>query len=84
MVHAGALDDAVHGVAAHLVRTFSREFGIAPHQYLVTRRIDRARRLLLAGGPPHAVAAATGFHDQSHLTRHFKRVVGTTPARNAS
>ncbi|WP_030144391.1 AraC family transcriptional regulator [Glycomyces sp. NRRL B-16210] len=69
---------------AHLVRAFSNEFGIAPHQYLVTRRIDRARRLLLAGMAPHAVAAATGFYDQSHLTRHFKRVVGTTPARYAA
>lgn len=67
----------------HLTRAFSREFGITPHQYLVTRRVDRARRLLLAGQPAHAVAAATGFHDQSHLTRHFKRVVGTTPARYA-
>ena len=69
---------------AHLVRAFSGEFGISPHQYLVTRRIDRARRLLLAGSAPHAVAAATGFYDQSHLTRHFKRVVGTTPARYAA
>ncbi|WP_232013845.1 helix-turn-helix transcriptional regulator [Glycomyces terrestris] len=74
----------LHAHPAHLVRAFSREFGIAPHQYLVTRRIDRARRLLLAGRPVHAVAAATGFYDQSHLTRHFKRVVGTTPARFAS
>ena len=73
--------DMLHAHPVHLVRTFSREFGMPPHQYLVTRRIDRARRLLLAGRPPHAVAAATGFHDQSHLTRHFKRVVGTTPAR---
>ena len=68
----------------HLVRAFSAEFDISPHQYLVTRRVDRARRLLLAGEPPHAVAAATGFYDQSHLTRHFKRVVGTTPARYAA
>ncbi|WP_198587111.1 helix-turn-helix transcriptional regulator [Glycomyces xiaoerkulensis] len=68
----------------HLVRAFSAEFGISPHQYLVTRRVDRARRLLLAGTRPHAVAAATGFYDQAHLTRHFKRVVGTTPARYAA
>ncbi|GAA1666259.1 AraC family transcriptional regulator [Glycomyces endophyticus] len=73
----------LHAHPAHLVRAFGREFGIAPHQYLVTRRVDRARRLLLAGRPVHAVAAATGFYDQSHLTRHFKRVVGTTPARFA-
>jgi AraC-like DNA-binding protein len=69
---------------AHLVRCFGLEFGIAPHQYLLTRRVDRARRLLLAGLPPHAVAASTGFYDQSHLTRHFKRIVGTTPARYAA
>jgi AraC-like DNA-binding protein len=74
----------LHAHPAHLVRAFSREFGIAPHQYLVTRRVDRARRLLLAGLPAPAVAANTGFYDQSHLTRHFKRVVGTTPARFAT
>jgi AraC-like DNA-binding protein len=74
----------LHAHPAHLVRAFGREFGIAPHQYLVTRRVDRARRLLLAGSPPPAVAAATGFYDQSHLTRHFKRVVGTTPAKFAA
>lgn len=75
---------ALHAHPAHLVRCFGLEFGIAPHQYLLTRRVDRARRLLLAGEPPHAVAARTGFYDQSHLTRHFKRVVGTTPARYAA
>nr|WP_245681047.1 AraC family transcriptional regulator [Glycomyces harbinensis] len=69
---------------AHLVRAFGIEFGIAPHQYLLSRRVDRARRMLLAGRPAHAVAAGTGFHDQSHLTRHFKRIVGTTPARYAA
>lgn len=73
----------LHAHPVHLVRAFSTEFGIAPHQYLVTRRVDRARRLLLDGLPAPAVAAATGFYDQSHLTRHFKRVVGTTPARFA-
>ncbi|WP_240037523.1 helix-turn-helix transcriptional regulator [Glycomyces paridis] len=74
----------LHAHPVHLVRAFGVEFGIAPHQYLVTRRVDRARRLLLAGEAPHAVAAATGFYDQAHLTRHFKRVVGTTPARFAA
>lgn len=69
---------------AHLVRSFSREYGIAPHQYLLGRRIDRARKLLLTGDRPGEVAVAAGFHDQSHFTRHFKKVVGTTPARYAS
>jgi AraC-like DNA-binding protein len=66
---------------AHLVRAFSTAYGIAPHQYLMSRRVERARKLLLAGGAPGDVAAATGFYDQAHLTRHFKRLVGVTPGR---
>ncbi|MEU4166657.1 AraC family transcriptional regulator [Streptomyces sp. NPDC026665] len=81
-----ALDEAarlVHAHPAHLVRAFSGAFGIAPHQYLMSRRVDRARRLLLDGRPPGEVAALTGFYDQSHLTRHFRRLVGVTPGRYA-
>ncbi|GHF80279.1 helix-turn-helix transcriptional regulator [Streptomyces griseosporeus] len=66
---------------AHLVRAFSGAYGIAPHQYLTSRRVDRARRLLLDGMPPGETAAATGFYDQAHLTRHFRRLVGVTPGR---
>ncbi|WP_406179443.1 AraC family transcriptional regulator [Streptomyces sp. NBC_01006] len=66
---------------AHLVRSFSAAFGIAPHQYLISRRVALARRLLLDGRPAAEVAVEAGFHDQSHFTRHFKRVVGTTPGR---
>ncbi|WP_167160488.1 AraC family transcriptional regulator [Streptomyces sp. MBT27] len=73
----------VHAHPTHLVRAFTAEFGIAPHQYLTARRVDRARGLLLEGRPPSEVARATGFYDQSHLTRHFKRVVGTAPGRYA-
>ena len=71
----------VHAHPAHLVRAFSGAFGIAPHQYLMSRRVDRARRLLLDGRTPGEVAAETGFYDQSHLTRHFKRLVGVAPGR---
>ncbi|MFF3939230.1 helix-turn-helix transcriptional regulator [Streptomyces phaeofaciens] len=66
---------------AHLVRAFSGAYGIAPHQYLTARRVDRARRLLLDGRPPGEVAVAAGFYDQAHLTRHFRRLVGVTPGR---
>ncbi|MGW6491286.1 AraC family transcriptional regulator [Streptomyces sp. NPDC055056] len=86
LVEGVALDEAarlVHAHPAHLVRAFSGAFGIAPHQYLMSRRVDRARRLLLDGRPPGEVAAATGFYDQSHLTRHFRRLVGVTPGRYA-
>ena len=65
--------------ATHLVRTFGHAYGIPPHRYLLGRRLDLARRLLLTGGRPAEVAAAAGFHDQAHLTRQFKRFLGVTP-----
>ena len=64
---------------SHLVRVFRREYGLPPHRYVVGRRLDRARRLLLDGVPIAEVAATTGFHDQAHLTRHFRTLLGTTP-----
>jgi AraC-like DNA-binding protein len=66
---------------AHLVRCFTKRFGISPHRYVLARRIDAARSRLLEGEPVAQVAAEVGFHDQAHLTRHFKRHVGVTPAR---
>ncbi|MDG4826101.1 AraC family transcriptional regulator [Asanoa sp. WMMD1127] len=68
----------------HLVRAFTAAFGLPPHAYLVGRRVDRARRLLLAGQPAASVAAAAGFYDQAHLTRTFRRYLGTTPAKFAT
>jgi AraC-like DNA-binding protein len=73
----------LHASPAHLVRMFSREFGISPHQYITGRRVDLARRLLLDGLPASLVAAEAGFYDQSHLSRHFARVLGTSPGRYA-
>jgi AraC-like DNA-binding protein len=75
--------NALHAHPAHLVRMFSREFGISPHQYMTSRRVDLARRLLLDGMPPSLTAAEAGFYDQSHLSRHFTHVLGTSPARYA-
>jgi AraC-like DNA-binding protein len=66
---------------AHLVRAFTRAYGLPPHRYLTGRRVDLARRLLLDGVPPVEVATAAGFYDQSHLTRHFGRMLATTPSR---
>ncbi|MFD7991124.1 helix-turn-helix transcriptional regulator [Streptomyces mexicanus] len=79
-----SLDEAarlLHAHPAHLVRAFSGAYGIAPHQYLMSRRVGRARRLLLDGVPPGEVAPVAGFYDQAHLTRHFKKLVGITPGR---
>lgn len=80
------LDEAgriLHASPTHLVRSFGREFGLPPHTYVTGRRIDRARHLLLDGVPPAEVATAVGFHDQAHLTRHFRKMLGVGPARFA-
>ncbi|MGH3250354.1 MAG: AraC family transcriptional regulator [Trebonia sp.] len=75
--------ETIHAHPAHLVRMFSREFGISPHQYLMGRRVDLARGLLLDGMPPSLAAASVGFCDQSHLNRGFRRLLGTSPGRYA-
>lgn len=64
---------------SHLVRVFTHTYGIAPHQYVIGRRVDRARRLLLSGHSPAEAAAQAGFHDQSHLTLTRRGTLGTTP-----
>jgi AraC-like DNA-binding protein len=81
-----SLDQAatlLHSHPTHLVRAFSREYGLPPHLYLTGRRVELARRHLLAGLPPAEAAVQAGFYDQSHLTRHFRRMLGTTPTRYA-
>jgi len=69
----------------HLVRVFKDETGLPPHTYLTHVRIQRARELLMDNPMSIAdVAYATGFTDQSHLTRWFKRIVGVTPGKYAT
>jgi AraC-like DNA-binding protein len=86
VVEGVVLADAARELGAHpshLVRSFAGEYGIAPHRYLTGRRLDVARRLLLAGVGAAQVAGQAGFYDQAHLTRHFRRFLGTTPAAYA-
>lgn len=59
---------------------FKQSTGLAPHQYVLQCRIERAKKLLLQGKLTIAEVAHTlGFTHQSHLSRHFKRLVGVTP-----
>jgi AraC-like DNA-binding protein len=67
----------------HLIRSFRAATGLTPHQYVIQRRLARARALLREGCSATEVAHAVGFGDQSHLHRHFKRVMGLTPGQYA-
>lgn len=72
----------VAGVSTwHFLRQFRTRFHCAPHAYVIERRIERAKRLLLRGALPiKEIAASCGFSDQAHMTRLFRRYLGVTPA----
>lgn len=65
----------------HFARMFKNATGLAPHQFVVRQRIERAKQLLREDKFTVAeIAFSLGFADQSHFTKNFRRVVGTTPA----
>ena len=65
----------------HFARQFKAATGLPPHQYVIARRVERAKQLLQGGAGLSLaeVAAHAGFSDQSQFCRHFKRLVGVTP-----
>lgn len=63
-------------------RAFRRTTGVSPHQWLIRRRVYRARQLLLGNGLGLAeIALVCGFVDQSHFTRVFTKFEGTSPGK---
>lgn len=65
----------------HFHRLFLKTMGISPHDYLVRIRVEKALGLLGKGSDIAEVALDTGFVDQSHFSRFFKRIIGTPPGR---
>lgn len=65
----------------HAARLFTRSTGLPPHAWRNQLRLQQALGPLRAGAPVTEVAAASGFTDQSHFTRHFKRMFGVPPGR---
>lgn len=63
----------------HLLRSFRNQVNLPPHAYQIQVRITRAKQLLRMGMPCIDTAFAVGFADQSHFTKHFKRIVGVPP-----
>lgn len=67
-----------------LARHFRTAFGTSPHRFQIGRRLMRAQTLIVEGVALSEAAAAAGFADQSHLTRHFSARFGVTPGRWAA
>ncbi|MGO1069421.1 helix-turn-helix domain-containing protein [Lysobacter sp. CA199] len=66
---------------SYLIRAFRSRYGMTPHRYLVDRRVRAGRELLRHRESIAAVAVATGFADQAHFQREFKRRVAATPGQ---
>jgi len=87
LVDAVTLDDVALAAGMdkfHLCRAFRAQIGMPPHAYLTHLRVARAKQLLESGARASDVAQLVGFYDQSQLNRHFRRIMGTTPAQHAS
>jgi AraC-like DNA-binding protein len=86
----GHLDETIHitdlaGVArrsaAYFCRAFKRTFGESPHDYVVRRRLHRARHLMLTTDLALSeISLSCGFTDQAHLCRLFRQAHGQSPA----
>lgn len=75
------LADAAGYSTFHFARAFKESEGMTPHNYLIARRIERARALLAKTDQPVSeIARASGFSDQSHLARHFRQRLGMSPS----
>jgi AraC-like DNA-binding protein len=74
---------AIAGLSVfHFARQFKQSVGVSPHHYLVGKRIERAKELLAGTNLSLSeIAFATGFSDQSHLTRHFRQMIGLAPGQ---
>ena len=83
LVHDLTLEElagVAHMSPYHFSRLFKRSTGLSPHQYVVRKRVERAKELLINTDLTlHAVALSVGFADQSHLSRYTKRLLGASP-----
>ncbi len=78
-----AAADQLRASPTQLARAFANVFGLAPHAYVMGRRLEAARDRILNGQPLADVAADVGFCDQAHLSRRFKQFMRITPGRFA-
>ncbi len=73
--------DALYVSPAHLIRVFKKEQGLTPHAYLLQRRLQCAKELLLLQMPVNETARALGFCSASHFISAFRKTYGITPTQ---
>ncbi|HYO81437.1 MAG TPA: AraC family transcriptional regulator, partial [Bryobacteraceae bacterium] len=74
------LADVAHFSEFHFLRAFKRSTGLSPHQYVTSRRMERAKILLTTTGTPVAdIAWRVGFSNTSHFNAQFRKHTGLTP-----
>ena len=72
---------AIAGLSPHhFCGAFLKTMGATPHRYMIGRRIERAKMLMMGTAPLAEIALDCGFNSQSHFTSSFARIVGVTPA----
>ncbi|MFX9011982.1 helix-turn-helix transcriptional regulator, partial [Acinetobacter baumannii] len=80
-VTVGALAGILDLSEGVLFRAFKAALGLTPHDYLMDRRLARARLLIRCGdGDLSTIAAVCGFASHAHMTSQFRRRLGTTPS----
>jgi AraC family transcriptional regulator len=76
----GEIADVVALSKSHFSRTFRNSLGSSPMAYVSKRRVERAKLMMTSTRERLTdIALSCGFADQSHLTRYFRRIVGTSP-----
>jgi AraC-like DNA-binding protein len=83
-VTSAALEAATGLTRYAAARHFRACLGTSPYRYLTLRRLDRARALIRQGAPLVDASLSSGFADQSHMTRHFRKAYGLSPGRWAA
>lgn len=79
-VRLDTLSEACSLSSSAFLRAFRKTMGLAPHQWLMARRVERAQELIREGDQPLSeIALSSGFSDQSHLTRVFSQQMGVSP-----
>jgi len=81
-LHLDELAKACGFSSFHFAKLFKQSTGASPHQYVLQRRLERAKALLrMPGLSLSEISLEAGFADQSHLTNVFRKFLGVSPAK---